>query len=90
MTPIITLRKLFLAALFAAAGPFGTDAIAAGPSAGILPGPRYRTVVVYQTITKPFYTFVTKYDRFGFPHRIPVVTVRSFRIPVVKHIPVVY
>ena len=88
MNTIISLRKLLLAVAITTAALVGSNAQAAGPS--ILPGPRYRTMVVYQTITKPIVIFVTRFDPFGYPRRVPIVTLRTFKIPVVKKIPVVY
>lgn len=88
MNTILSLRKLLLAAAVTAATLVGSNAQAAGPS--ILPGPRYRTVVIYQTITRPIVIFVTRFDPFGYPRRVPIVTLRTFKIPVVKTIPVVY
>ena len=50
----------------------------------------WKTVTVYESVTKPFVSYVTKYDHCGKPFQVKVVSYKTIQVPVQKLIKVCY
>ena len=92
MCRFFTVRKLLLAAVVAAAGTVSTQAHAGGYGygGGYHQNWAWKTVIVYETIEKPVVHYVTKYDHYGTPHQVKVVSDKTIRVPVEKQVKVYY
>ena len=48
----------------------------------------YKTVTVWETVSKPYVHYVTKYDHCGHPYRVRKTIWKTVRVPVTKRVKV--